>query len=126
MTDLTTTWNGRIVRGYEVPSGDALKLWEFPEDYFPWLCETESGLDFVSTDWRILEDGSWDACQVGVSFDDLIDSFIGIEGTDRDPEGSRKRRADAIATLERAIHTLKTEPLRCMPPRDEVNAKESS
>jgi hypothetical protein len=102
VSERTTTWDGKTVRLYDWP--EDVEKWEFPDDHFPWLCDTSSGLDFVVTDWRITEAGDWGSIQVGISLDDLIDSFLDFAA---DSE-KKDRHGRAVAALTRAIERLKT------------------
>lgn len=111
MTKWYAVWNGREVSGQEGPRD--LPSWDFPEEGFPWLGDTERGLEFVVADWRVF-DGDWEMAMVGVCLDDLIDSFIETENGEDDERDALARRATAISALERAIGTLKGAPLRIM------------
>lgn len=114
MNEWCVTWAGRTVRVYDGPAYEEILRWDFPEDYFPWLCHTSDGLDFVSTDWRVTKTGRMEAIQVGASLDDLINSFIDVEDVGDDHEKAQNRRNIAIAALEKAVQLLKTKPLRYM------------
>jgi hypothetical protein len=111
MKDWTAKWSGRTVRFYEGPSDG---LWEFPEHYFPWICDTDEGLDFISTDWRIKENGDWQAVQAGVSLDDLTDGFLATIDDSHGPEEKQEARARltaAISALTRALERLRSHSL---------------
>ena len=105
-------WSGREVEGYEGPSD--FSKWDFSEE-FPWICDSERGLDFVVPDWNIV-DGEWEMVQVGIHLEDLIDCFIETENITYDEQECITNRERAISALERAIETLRTEPLRVMKP----------
>ena len=109
---LTNIWNGIEVEVYEGPSD--LSTWEF-NDPFPWLYATEKGLDFVVPDWDIVED-EWEMVQVGINLDDLIERFLELEEGNDDENEVKANRLRAIAALERALATLRGEPLRIMKP----------
>ncbi len=98
-------WAGR-----EVSLWDGSLPWEF-SDAFPWLVETDNGkIEVVIPDWNI-ENGEWVMIEAGVHLEDLIDDFMQTEIVISNKEEVINRRKIAIAALEQAIESLKTEPL---------------
>ena len=95
-------WAGRTV---SLQEGN-LSEWEFPDGYFPWLAVTDRGMEVVVPDSTYCVSEGYKYVHVGVKFDDLIEGLI------RDAADSPDDLWEAIAALERAIQTLKTEPLR--------------
>ncbi len=103
-TEWTAVYNGTVVHMYEGPRD--LSSWEFAENSFPWLNPRDNGLDFVSADWNISDDGDWSCVQYGVDLNVLIDDMIEMFRYDEDPEPFL---SSAIRSLEGAIEKLKAE-----------------
>lgn len=101
----TRDWCGRDVTCWD--GDEYFDEWEFCED-FPWIVNamTGRGLEFVSNDWRLDEDGEWELLQIGVKLDDLIDFYIESQLEQVGGEKPFNETTQAIECLRKQIEKL--------------------